>query len=67
MDLNEARRLVVEDTREGDPERWAGKGDAEVLASLAEDGVDAVEVKSWAGSGVVSGSLLDAYLMVVEG
>ena len=66
MDMATARRLVAEDTREGDPERWAGQPDAVVLAQLAADGVDAAEVEEWARTDVVSGELLEAYRLVTE-
>lgn len=67
MDLTEARSWVAKDTREGDPERWAGRSDDEVLASLPEDGVDLAEVQLWANDGILPEDLLHAYVMVIEG
>lgn len=65
MDINTARQLVVRDTREGDPERYAGMTDDEVLATLAADGVDMAEVEEWARTDVVSAEVLEAYRLVV--
>lgn len=66
MDLKTARAAVADDIREQDPERFVGECDDSVLLSLAQDGVDVNEVRSWAETGIVPDSLIHAYVMVIE-
>lgn len=62
MDLQAARRWVVDDMREVEPSRWEGRSDEEVLDSVASDGIDLDEVEL---RNVPQG-LIHAYEMVLE-